>query len=371
MLQNKIYQNFLIEILKTFFTIIFGLSIISLTVRAVNFLDLIVDSGYPVSIYFRYSFLNLFGLIPKFIPLAFFLSILFFIFKHINNRELDVLWVSGVKKIKIVNLFIIISSIVVLIYLLFSILLTPYALNESRQLLGKDNLNSFLPTIRTKQFSDSFKGFTYIVEKKRNNEVKNIFLHDNGNNLKNLTSSKGDILNVTIVAKEGLVNDREMFLIEGQIISSKKNNEEVEVVKFEQLKINLENFVTSTIKQPKLQETSTKTLFNCIFNIKEVAKICKNKEAKKEIMPILIRRASLPTYIPVIALMCCFLLLKSQKKYLNRVIIFLLSFIILIMTELVIRYTGMDTFLRLTYILLPFILITTIYIFLLYKFKTE
>ena len=43
---------------------------------------------------------------------------------------------------------------------------------------------------------------------------------------------------MTIVAKEGLVNDREMFLIEGQIISSKKNNEEVEVVKFEQLKIN-------------------------------------------------------------------------------------------------------------------------------------
>ena len=106
-----------------------------------------------------------------------------------------------------------------------------------------------------------------------------------------------------------------MFLIEGQIISSKKNNEEVEVVKFEQLKINLENFVTSTIKQPKLQETSTKTLFNCIFNIKEVAKICKNKEAKKEIMPILIRRASLPTYIPVIALMCCFLLLKVKKIF--------------------------------------------------------
>ena len=81
-----------------------------------------------------------------------------------------------VKKIKIVNLFIIISSIVVLIYLLFSILLTPYALNESRQLLGKDNLNSFLPTIRTKQFSDSFKGFTYIVEKKETMKLKIFYM---------------------------------------------------------------------------------------------------------------------------------------------------------------------------------------------------
>ena len=78
MLQNKIYQNFFRNF-RTFFTIVFGLSIISLTVRAVNFLDLIVDSGYPVLTYFKYSFLNLFGLAPKFIPLAFLLSVIIFI----------------------------------------------------------------------------------------------------------------------------------------------------------------------------------------------------------------------------------------------------------------------------------------------------
>ena len=45
-----------------------------------------------------------------------------------------------------------------------------------------------------------------------------------------------------------------MILVEGQIISSKKDNEENEILKFSQLKINLENFITTTIKQPKLQE---------------------------------------------------------------------------------------------------------------------
>ena len=60
MLNNKIYRNFFIEILKTFLVILFGLSLIALTVRAVNFLDLIVDNGYPVFTYFQYSFLNLF-----------------------------------------------------------------------------------------------------------------------------------------------------------------------------------------------------------------------------------------------------------------------------------------------------------------------
>ena len=71
MLQNKIYQNYLIDIFKTFLTILLGFTLIAWTVRAVNFLDLIVESGYPVLTYFQYSFLNIFGILTKFIPLSF------------------------------------------------------------------------------------------------------------------------------------------------------------------------------------------------------------------------------------------------------------------------------------------------------------
>ena len=370
MLHNKIYQNFFLEIFKTFLTIIFGLSIISLTVRAVNFLDLIVDSGYPIIIYFKYSLLNLFGLAPKFIPLAFLLSIIIFISKHISNRELDVLWVSGVKKIKIVNLLFLASLVSVALYLIFSVFLTPYALNKSRNLLSKDDLNSFLPTIRANQFSDTFKGFTYIVEEKFNNEIKNVFLHDKGNNLKNLTSSSDDVVDVTVVAQEGIVLDREMVLINGQIISSKKNNEENEILKFSQLKIALGNFITTTIKQPKLQETSTSKLLSCFLNLNSSLSFCK-KESKKEIIPILIRRIILPFYIPVVALICSFLLLKNQKSFLKRISIFLLSFFTLLMTELIIRYTGINYILRSLYIFFPFMMLALFYVLLIYKFTNE
>ena len=71
---------------------------IALTVRAVNFLDLIVDNGYSLRTYFTYSFLNIFGIAPKFFPLAFLLSIMIFIIKHINNNEFVILWTNGVKK---------------------------------------------------------------------------------------------------------------------------------------------------------------------------------------------------------------------------------------------------------------------------------
>ena len=134
MLQNKIYQNFLIEILKTFFIVLFGLSVIALTVRAVNFLDLIVDNGYPVKIYFQYSLLNLFGIAPKFVPLSFLIAIVIFIIRHIENSEFIILWTSGVRKLQVVNLLLATSVLIMIFYLILSTVLTPLALNKSRQL---------------------------------------------------------------------------------------------------------------------------------------------------------------------------------------------------------------------------------------------
>ena len=109
MLQNKIYQNFFLEILRTFFTIVFGLSIISLTVRGVNFLDLIVDSGYSTSTYFLYSLLNLTNILTKFIPLSFLLALVFTVIKLERQNELLVIWTSGISKKQISNLFLRIS----------------------------------------------------------------------------------------------------------------------------------------------------------------------------------------------------------------------------------------------------------------------
>ena len=256
------------------------------------------------------------------------------------------------------------------LYLLFSIYLTPLALNKSRQILSNDSFNSFLPTVRSDKFGDSFKGFTYIVERKVNNELENIFLHDTGNNLKNLSSSNSDSSDISIFAKKGFVKDRDIFLINGQIISSKKDRKENELIEFQKLKINLGNFTTTTIKQPKLQEISTIKLISCFLNLNMNLKICTN-DSKKEILPILIRRVILPFYIPVITLICSFLLLRTPRILSNKVTIFIYSFAVLILTELVIRYTGLNPFLRITYIITPIIMMLLLYLLLIYKFNME
>ena len=258
-------------------------------------------------------FLNLFGIAPKFIPLAFLLTIVIFILKHIEDSEFVILWTSGIKKIQVVNLLFFTSLSVLLFYIILSAFLTPIALNKSRQLLSEDQLNSFLPTVRTQQFNDSFKGFTFIVEKKINNEIQNIFLHDTGKNLKNLSPNISNELNTTIVAEKGIVKERKMFLFNGQIISSKSSNEETEVLKFEQLNIDLSDLVTTTIKQPKLQETSTIKLFSCLISKDNYPNICKDN-VNKEIFPVLIRRVVLPFYIPVITINLLFFITQKSKN---------------------------------------------------------
>ena len=370
MLQNKIYQNFFIEILKSFLVILFGLSMIALTVRAVSFLDLIVDNGYSVSNYFLYSFLNLFGIMPKFIPLSFLISLTIFITNHLQDSEFTILWSSGVKKTKIVHLIFYISTIVFLMYLSLSLVVTPFFLNKSRQLLSNDKVNSFLPTIKKKQFSDNFENFTFFVDDKNNNEIENIFLHDKGNSFKNLSSNKKDRLETTILARKGVVKDTRLLLLKGQIIYSKKDNSENEIIEFEQMNVNLRDLNTSTIKVPKLQETSTVPLLNCFLKKTFYNRIC-DGELKQEITAVLFRRVFLPFYIPVLSLVCSIQLIRSQKKYLNKFSVFAYSFILILITEMTVRLTGINFAIRTAFALMPFILFFSFYSFLVLKFSTE
>lgn len=370
MLQNKIYRNFFIEILKNFFVILLGLSLIALTVRAVSFLDLIVENGYSIWNYFQYSLLNLFGIIPKFIPLSFLLSLTIFISKHTQESEFTILWTSGVKKSQIVNLLFYTSIIVFFIYLFLTVFVSPYFLNKSRQLLSNDQVNNFLPTIRKNQFSDSFKNFTFFVENKNNDEIENIFLYDRGNSLKSLTPNKETQTNTTIFAQSGIVKEKKLLLINGQILNSKKDHSSNEIIEFEQMIINLDNLNTSTIKQPKLQETSTLKLLGCFISKSFANQICEGR-VKEEITAILFRRIFLPLYIPVLSLICSFQLIRSQKNYLNKFSVFSYSFILVLFTELTVRLTGLNLYIRSAFTLIPFILIFFLYFFLFYKFSNE
>ena len=64
--------------------------------------------------------------------------------------------------------------------------------------------------------------------------------------------SKNSVTN--IVAQKGIVKNKKIFLLNGQIISTDKDNTRSEIIKFDQLNIDLSNINTNTIKIQKYKK---------------------------------------------------------------------------------------------------------------------
>ena len=62
---------------------------------------------------------------------------------------------------------------------------------------------------------------------------------------------------------------------------------------------------------------------------------------------------------------------KFKKKYLNKILYFVYSFVLLLFTEITIKYTGMSEIIRGIFFVTPLILLFTIYFILIFKFKRE
>ena len=81
--------------------------------------------------------------------------------------------------------------------------------------------------------------------------------------IKNLSSNVSNISSTIVLAEKGVVEDRKMFLFNGQIISTKRNDIN-EIIKLEQLNIDLANYNNNN-KKTKIQETSTLKLISCFY----------------------------------------------------------------------------------------------------------
>ena len=379
MFKNKIYNYITSEFIKSFILILSSLSLIAWTVRAVNFLDLIVDSGYSTSTYFLYSLLNITNIITKFIPLSFLLALLFTIIKLERQNELLVLWTSGISKIKISNLFLKLSFFVLFIYILFSTLITPTALNHSRNLIKVSGVNTLSNLLKPNVFSDTFKGLTFYVGKKNNNMIENIFIKDEGNNLSNLLPEKSISRNQTIIAEKGTIEESKIILKDGIIQSLDKDNN-LKIIQFDRTLLNFSNYDNRVIRDAKIQETSTLKILTCVINFyqnkfdnNQVVKNCPKKDISI-VIETLSRRFIMPIYIPVVSLLLSFLLVHKKNKKSNifsRYIFFIFSFILLVFAELLVRYSGLSNINFYTYLITPLIVSPLLFFILSKKFKKE
>ena len=379
MLKNKIYKYFTIEIIKTFITILFAFTAIAWTVRAVNFLDLVVENGHSVKVYLLFSLLNITNIITKFIPISFLLSLVVSILKFERQNELIILWTAGLNKMKLANLFFLISILALIIQISFATFVTPNALNKSRNLIKLSDFDSVSSIIKINDFSDSFKDLTFYVQNRnQKNEMKNIFIRDDGTFLKGLISNDEDSVNTTVTAKSGYINNKKLILTEGSIQSKGKEGK-LNNVNFKKTEISIDSLKPRAITVPKLQETTTPILFKCLFkkNIeinKKSLGNCPQDNLKREVVETISRRVGMPFYIPLVSLICCFLLISNRgKKYktFKKYLYFTLSFLVLVLAEILVRYSGLSRTNTVLYFIFPFLLTPFVYLILIRSMAFE
>ncbi len=379
MLKNKIYKYLGTEIFKSFITILFAFTTIAWTVRAVNFLDLMVEDGYSVLIYLQYSLFNISSIITRFIPLSFLLSLIITIVKFERQQELLILWTSGVNKLKIANFLFLIAVIITLAQIILAVLITPTALNKSRSLLRESNVKEISSIIKSNDFSDSFEQITFYIDKKNlNGEMINIFIRDDTNALSSIISESEGTSNTTVIAKKGIVSNNKLILFDG-IIQTQNNVGKIKNIEFKKTELSIDSFVTRTIIEPKIQETSSILLLDCLMNknknnLNIITSNCPFTKNKKDIIENLSRRIGMPIYIPLVSLIASFLLIRKKEKkfnFLNRYIFFLIGFLILVAAEMMVRYSGLSEINFAIYFLMPFFLSPLIYFILSESINSE
>ena len=377
MLSNKIYKHFFLELSKYFFIVLFTFTAIVWAVQAVNYLDLIVDDGHAVTIYLGYSLLNISKILTKFIPLSFLLALFLTILKLEDESEFMILWTAGLNKIRVVNFFLCVSFIVTFIQITLASFINPEVLNYSRSLIRSSNLDFISSMIKTNQFNDTVEGLTiYVEEKDENDLMKNIFIRDDKKVLKGLDSPK-DSGNITIFAEKGKIEKRgrSYLTLENGVIQTENKSKEIQSINFKKTSLLLKGMKTKSITQPKLQETSSIILMECLFkkDMEEKLLNCA-KKSKLDALSEFNRRFGMPLYIPYVAVLCSFLLIgrnDSKRKHLYKYFYFGIAFISLVMAEILVRYSGKSLNYSLIYYLIPILSVPLLYLILFRKFYFE
>ena len=371
-MKNRINKYFFHEFISYFVVVLFASTAIIWTIQAVNFLDLVTDDGHAFKIYLLYSLLTLSKIITKLIPISFLIASILTILKFEKDNELIIMWTSGLNKIFVVNLIFRISLLIMFLQLVMSSIVAPGTLNLSRSLLKNSELQFGTSLLKAKQFNDTVENLTIFVDKKNlDGSYENIFIRDEGKILTKISSGSS-----TIFAKSAYVSEDEksLILLNGNI-QKLESDGNVDIIKFEKTVLNLSGLTTKSISEPKIQETSTMLIIKCLKEKNILVHNCSSDEKNLRDSKVEInKRFGMPMFIPLIALITCFLLSsrRDKKSYAyNKYIYFLIGFAILISSEITVRYSGNSMNHAAIYYLLPVGLLPFIYLFLIRVFKYE
>ena len=359
-MEKIIFKSFLREI--SFFFILSSISIalIIWIIQAVNYLDFVSEDGHNFKVYFLYTTLILPKIFSRVLPFMFFISIFYIILKYEEKNQLLIFWSNGIDKKKFLNIVLKYSLFFLLIQIFLTTIIVPETQNKARSYIRSSNIDFFPALIKPRKFIDTVEDLTIFTDSKDDDgTLRNIILKDN------LNKNSSQI----IVARNGKIvqskNNKFLILKKGKIINTSVRGRTT-IFNFSKTEFDLNKFSTKSTTFPKVQEQSTLKLFNCAQsltneNIKFLhskSMVCE-KSYLKNIKQELLKRIYLPLYLPLLALIACFLILKSKDnhEYINfKFKLFIIGIVFLIISEVSLRYAGLNNKYNLIFILTPIIL---------------
>ena len=374
-MKKILFRKILSDCLVFFLITLFSTGVIIWVFQAVNFLDIIVEDGRNYLVYLNFSLLNFPKVISKLVPFVLFFSFIYVIGKYELKNELIIFWNFGINKIDLINFFIKFSLLIMLFQMFLTAIIVPKSQDLARSFLRASSINYLENFIKPKIFNDAVKGLTiYSNSKDEFGNLNEIYLK----------KGSGDNFQITF-AKEGrfkqIGNNQFLELNFGETISV--INDKITNFKFKKTDFNLSNFEDNTTTYKKTQEVATLDLVKCYHKLMnfDFIKIDENFEVENcrtdnidNIIKELYKRIVIPLYIPVLILISLMLIFRS-KENINysryRILIFLIGFSTIILSEMTIRLIDKDFIKNIKFFIIPIFLVFTLYYNYVIRFKDK
>ena len=379
-MEKILFRKLLIDCLIFFFITLFSASIIIWVFQAVNFLDIMIEDGRDYLVYINYSLLNFPKIVSKVLPFIFFFSFFYVISKYELNNELIIFWNFGVTKFQLINFLFTFSILLTFLQITLAAFIVPNAQDKARSFLRTSSVNFLESFIKQKKFNDTIRNVTiYSDGKDKDGNLLNLYLkkEENINDFQITYAKKG-----VFVEKK---NAQILVLYEGETINVL--NDKITNFKFSKSDFNLKNLETNTTTYVKTQEVSSLNLIKCYLKLKNLKFFnidIKNFTIENcmtanlnNVIKELYKRFIIPFYIPTLMLTILFLLLKSKENinyFKYRIFIFLLGLLIIISSEMSLRFIKNNIFENIKIFAIPIIASFCVYLiiyFNLYSFREK
>ena len=373
-MKKILFKKILSDCLIFFIISLFFAALVIWIFQAVNHLDIMIEDGRDHLTYIKFTLLIFPKVIVKLLPFIFFLSFVYIITKYELDNELIIFWNFGVSKISVINFFFKFSLVLVIFQIFLTSIIVPASQDKARSYLRNSSIDLIENLIKPRTFNDAIKNLTIYSDKKNEDGYFTEIYIKSGSGIDNFQ--------ITYAKKGKFINNAEKQIFDlynGETISV--INDKITNLKFKRSYLNLSDIETNTTTYKKTQEVSTLDLFKCYKNIYNKNFIDLSKDLKIEncrtdnisnILKEFHKRITIPLYIPALMLICLLVITKSKENNnytLYRFKIFLIGLVIIILSELSIRYVETSIFNNAIIFLIPLIIILYLYLTFYFKFN--